>query len=676
MNVLRQNLYDAIDANDVNLQKSVMVDIENAIEKYQIKDPLLLAPVYYTYYQSFHSRNMMEEADKYRNMVIEAVGDEPSRERIEAYSLLMTYSKIPTEKLGYAYRTIENFIDSFYIENPKNDSLIINTIDIYNIYQTIIPVLTVIGNHYRDFATGNQVENLKKALGVYELLAEVVLRSSNGVIEDASGLRYSEIYENIVNQQLKALFALNSLENTTKTQEQIVEAIASSQSFFLQKRMAFRKRNTSEQSESLWDNYFEQLLKKRHLKTKFDQSQLTENPMSRIAYEDSAMKISTELIKLQIRMNNENLLYAPQILAYTISEIRQQLTPNEAVLNFYVDGDSLWYSVLITSEKIEVKSYTNFADIENLIAAVSRKLKSGESVSTAENQQLSKLLIADIPAGVNRLIIIPHKDLWKIPFEILTLDGKKMLVETHSIVYHNSLNLWMESALKTQNSTLSYAGFAPVFNGKSNDLTMRSGNVDYFAELYNTKRSELDHLPYSKTEVEKIAKLFKSNNIEALVAYGKDATEDAFRQSINKYAIIHIATHGYVSKTNPEFSGIFFSENSTHRDDAYLFSDEISNLTPKAHLIVLSSCNSGSGRLEGSEGVNSLQRYFIFAGVPNVMASLWKVHDQKTMLLMKDFYSNYLNGNDYATSLQNAKQEAIKRGELPIDWAGFILIGR
>ncbi|MBN2745118.1 MAG: CHAT domain-containing protein [Bacteroidales bacterium] len=676
MNILRQNLYDAMDAGDVELQKSVMTDIEHSIKKYEIEDPLLLAPVYYTYYQSYHSRNMTEEAAMYKKMVIEAVGDKPSRERIEAYSLLMTYSEIPEEKLRYAYRTIENFLDSFNIENLKNDSLILNTIDIYNIYQTMIPSLMVIGNYYRDFAAGDAHENLEKSIKVYNLLAEVVLRSSNGVIEDASGLRYSKIYENIVNQQLRALFSLNSLENKSKTQEQIVDAIASSQSFFLQKQMAFRKRNTSEESESLWNDYFEQLLKKRHLKTKFDQSQLTDNPMSKIAYEDSAMKISTELIKLQIRMNNENLLYAPKILAYNASEIRQQLKPDEALLNYYVDGDSLWYSVLITSENIVVKSYTSFSVVKTLIAAVSRKLKSGETVLSAENQQLSKLLIGDIPNGIHRLIIIPHKDLWKIPFEILSLDGSKLLVETHSIVYHNSLNLWMESAMKKQNLTPSFAGFAPVFNGKSNDLTMRSGNVDYFAELYNAKRAELDHLPYSKLEVEKIAKLFKNNDVEALSAYGKDATEDAFRHSINKYAIIHIATHGYVSKTNPEFTGIFFAENSTKIDDAYLFSDEISNLTPKAHLIVLSSCNSGSGRIEGSEGINSLQRYFILAGVPNVMASLWKVHDQKTMLLMNDFYSYYLNGNDYATSLQKAKQEAIKRGELPLDWAGFILIGR
>jgi len=110
--------------------------------------------------------------------------------------------------------------------------------------------------------------------------------------------------------------------------------------------------------------------------------------------------------------------------------------------------------------------------------------------------------------------------------------------------------------------------------------------------------------------------------------------------------------------------------------DAYIFADELFSLKTDANLVVLSSCNSGDGILEKSEGINSLQKNFLLAGVPNVIASFWKVHDEKTKDLMVAFYKYLLKDNvSYAEALRLAKLECIENGFLPLDWAGFILIG-
>lgn len=65
----------------------------------------------------------------------------------------------------------------------------------------------------------------------------------------------------------------------------------------------------------------------------------------------------------------------------------------------------------------------------------------------------------------------------------------------------------------------------------------------------------------------------------------------------------------------------------------------------KLELAVLSACDTGLGNVAGGEGVLGLARAFHVAGAHNVIASLWKVEDRATAVLMQQFYRNLWVGN-------------------------------
>ena len=181
-----------------------------------------------------------------------------------------------------------------------------------------------------------------------------------------------------------------------------------------------------------------------------------------------------------------------------------------------------------------------------------------------------------------------------------------------------------------------------------------------------------DPLKYARMEVEMIGEILKSQTLT-----GEDATKEAVLQRIASVALVHIAAHGrketgeIVLAPDPRWG----SKTPTEEDYILKMSD-IQAVKLRARLVVLSCCHSGQGKVS-SEGVVGMARAFLFAGARSVLATLWAIDDEATMMFMKSFYQQLGNGESASVALQRAMKCLRDSHDYsaPKYWAPFVLMG-
>lgn len=296
----------------------------------------------------------------------------------------------------------------------------------------------------------------------------------------------------------------------------------------------------------------------------------------------------------------------------------------------------------------------------------------------------------------DQLIIIPHDELYYLPFDALMTrkiagynrySKLPYLIYDYTISYQHSASLFYELNNRIHNEyDLDFTGFAPVFSDSVDaGYVWESTSLDstYHADASNFRDITVEgkwfqELKYSETEVLDIAKLFEENQEAAKIYLHQEASESNFKNRKLNSRFVHVASHSFVDKSDLANNGLVFANAPNRKEDNILYASETFNLDIKADLLVLSSCESGLGTLAKGEGVLALYRGFLYAGCQNVMVSLWKVYDEHTGILMKDFYEQSLSGKPYAQALRQAKLNMLlnERTAAPKKWSGFVLIGQ
>jgi CHAT domain-containing protein len=75
----------------------------------------------------------------------------------------------------------------------------------------------------------------------------------------------------------------------------------------------------------------------------------------------------------------------------------------------------------------------------------------------------------------------------------------------------------------------------------------------------------------------------------------------------------------------------------------------------RCDLVTLSACESGLNRVRRGDELVGLMRAFVSAGARALIASLWRVDERSTCILMERFYQETLGGAGFADALKRAQ---------------------
>jgi CHAT domain-containing protein/Tfp pilus assembly protein PilF len=241
-------------------------------------------------------------------------------------------------------------------------------------------------------------------------------------------------------------------------------------------------------------------------------------------------------------------------------------------------------------------------------------------------------------------------------------------------------------------------------------------------------------LPGAESEVKDLGTEFQGafRNTPQPEVLSKDAaTKPAVVAAAARHRFVHLATHGFFADEAEQsavsmasrgvdllrsglylrleaagrhpglLSGVVFAgvnRSDRRPEETILTAFEASELE-LGHVdqLVLSACDTGRGLVAGGEGVLGLQRAFQLAGARAVVASLWKVPDEETRLLMREFYRRIWSDKPLprAEALRQAQLWMLEKGKdrggkdrsgvelperpqgppSPYIWAAFILSG-
>ncbi|EGF93633.1 tetratricopeptide repeat family protein [Asticcacaulis biprosthecium C19] len=219
---------------------------------------------------------------------------------------------------------------------------------------------------------------------------------------------------------------------------------------------------------------------------------------------------------------------------------------------------------------------------------------------------------------------------------------------------------------------------APVLAAEDGE-TFRGGNSMADAEALR----RLPGLPMAEAELERMRQALGLDRSDLLT--GRNATETRLKQAdLSGYSVIAFATHGLVSgnlETLREPALVLTPpDQPSADDDGLLTASDVAGLRLRARWVILSACNSGTGRDAGGS-YSGLAKAFMQAGADNLLVSMWPVRDDVADRLSVETVRGHARGDSQAEALRQAVlalivDESVPGSANPAIWAPFSLVAR
>ena len=320
-------------------------------------------------------------------------------------------------------------------------------------------------------------------------------------------------------------------------------------------------------------------------------------------------------------------------------------------------------------------------------------------------RELFRVLIEPVQkdlAGAHELLIIPHKELFEVPWAALIDSNGDYLIKHHALRVAPSLrvarhcadafqqeighalvigNPWphcvsglewnmIGTTRPEEGRELISSQLATALSGKIH--TARRGRIVFTQQEWDEFgiidlstsdfviagdhyfKPAVDELKFAEKEATRVAEMLRKS-VEVRLHVTKDATCSKVKSELQGTRWAHLACHG-----DQETASLVLAASS----DAHLgVAGKAWNLSmgevqrsvqlAKGASVVLSACNSGRGEIK-AEGVVGLSRGFFMAGAACTVVSLWSVNDESTAVLMERMYQHLMDGETVPCSLRLA----------------------
>ena len=268
-----------------------------------------------------------------------------------------------------------------------------------------------------------------------------------------------------------------------------------------------------------------------------------------------------------------------------------------------------------------------------------------QAVSKKIYEWLIEPLISELEAGDIKNLVFSLDDATRyIPMGVL-FDGKNYLIEKYNVTTIISAEL----------------------TDTRERLPPSVEETSVLAMGLSVAKEGFNALPHVETEIDVIVKEEESNDLGIYKGRGflnSDFHRDNLIDNLEERQILHIATHGNFSPLRQENSYLLMGIGKLSLSTIKLLGSYMEDV----HLVVLSACETAiadnSIQIGDGTEINSFSYSFLETGSAGglgpkaVIASLWKVNDEKTSQLMQRFYQHL------ATESGITKAQALQKAQL------------
>lgn len=377
---------------------------------------------------------------------------------------------------------------------------------------------------------------------------------------------------------------------------------------------------------------------------------------------------------LRAQFPNEARLVAPPRLSLAV--IQQQLAPDVVLLYHALVEKNLL--ILVVSKQEVHARYRPVgsldalrSDIEEFITAVKEQ---GESTETGA--RLYETLIApaaDLIRGYRRILLCSEGELNLLPWASLVIENRngKPVYWIERVALHLTPSMGVYRYARFFEPSRQGALIAAVSKYEMEQARQahQSQPIQIAQEPSRRGGRVLNNLPAVEKEANNLQQLLPT----AIVLREEAVRPERLRELAPSVRILHFACHAEANSANPLDSVLKFDAQGERQLTA---AQIMAQWRLRADLVMLSACETGTGKVYRYEGVYGLARAFLHAGAKSVSATLWQVNDESTAELVEEFYKGYIVQKlPKDIALQQAQRRMLEKGYEPYLWSGFVLIG-